>query len=67
MTCPYIIDHERFIRATFVQRVGDADDMAMSFGALVSTSNEFVGEEVIVQSDVALVWTTEIRTSLENS
>lgn len=61
--CPNIALEDRR-KLTCGRGVGGADDTAMSFGSLVSTSNEFTGEEVVVQSDVALVWTTEIRSPL---
>lgn len=46
------------------QHIGDADNEAMSLGSLVTTSNEVTGQDVIVQSDATLFWTTEIRTPL---
>eukprot|EP00897_Mesotaenium_endlicherianum_P009784 jgi/Mesen1/8834/ME000053S08243 len=37
------------------------DARPMSFGTLVSTCNEIVSDEVTVESDVSLIWTTEVQ------
>lgn len=41
------------------------DSTEMRIGGLVSTSNILEGEEVLVESDVDLVWTTELRDAAE--
>lgn len=41
--------------------MGGADNTAMEFGGLVSTSNIVKGEKVTVQSDCDLLWTISIK------